>query len=68
MTATTLSLEPEFDAILSRAVARTPISARAEFADAVMRRVCNLDRLLTPDRLHSIIGGVWHGLSIRPLY
>ena len=66
MTATTVDLPPALDAIMARAIRRTPVAAQAEFAAIVARRLARLDRPLTESRLHSIIGGAWAGLGVRP--
>jgi hypothetical protein len=66
MTAPTLEIPPDLDALLARAVARTLADARDQFVAIVARRVRVLDRPLTDARFNSIVGAAWAALGVRP--
>ena len=66
---TTTTIDPgmrrdELRNILDDALMRTPRQHRAELVEFVQRRAARLDRQLTAQRLHSIIGAGWHRLGV----
>ncbi|MGH6736807.1 MAG: hypothetical protein ACRECX_12150 [Methyloceanibacter sp.] len=60
-------LRDDLQNIFDDALLRTPRADRAELADYVMARIAHLDRPLTVQRLHSLIGAAWNRMGIAPI-
>lgn len=60
-------LRDQLRSILDDALLRTPRADRGELAEFVQRRAARLNRPLTAQRLHSLIGAGWHRLGVVPL-